>query len=173
MKVSTKVIRCEYCASDQVFPFGTSHAMQNFVGNMTVFKGGLLGGVVGKTMDVKGYDPNIHEMIGYKCKACKKKFFIRLKADATMHDFEKPCSVTFIREKKVLGAMVSQHVFLNGFEVGPVKNGQAIQFFTYKTDNVVTVTDDNGLSAVPDYFAFQASEGCSQTIRFAMKFLDK
>jgi DNA-directed RNA polymerase subunit RPC12/RpoP len=171
--MTTNMIRCEYCQSDQVFPFGTSHAMQNFVGNMTIFKGGLLGGVVGQTMDLKGYDPLIHEQIGYKCKSCKKKFFIHQKADALKHDFEIPCTITFIREKKVLGALVDQLVYLNGFKIGPVKNGQAIQFFTYKINNVVVVTDVNGLSACADYFAFEAFEGGSQNIRFGMGFLDK
>jgi hypothetical protein len=173
MENSNTAIQCIYCHSNQVFPFGTSHSMANAVSNMTIFKGGLLGGVIGSKMDLKGYDPMIHEQIGYYCKSCKKKFYIHQNPRAIEHDFEIPCTITFIREKRVLGALVNQHVYLNGFEVGPVKNGQAIQFFTYKFDNVVVVTDSNGMSACADYFAFKAVEGGLRNIRFGMGFLDK
>jgi hypothetical protein len=146
---------------------GISGALSNMGGR----EFGLAGRFIVGAFDKSGYDPDKHEEIEYKCLDCKGKFFVEKKPSAFVDDFHEPFTITFFREKKFVGAMMPQVVFLNGFRVGIVKNGQAIRFTTNKIKNVLVVTDYNGM-AFPDYLSFEAFEGGSKNIRFAFTFGD-
>lgn len=158
-------IRCPKCSSDRLRPLGVSGALSNFGSQQF----GLVGRFLAGSFDKPGYDPKIHEDIEYKCLACNEKFFVLKRYNADHNDFEAPFTVTFFREKKFVGAAVPQVVFLNGYSVGVVKNGQAIQFSTNKLNNEIVVTDHNGM-AFPDYLPFVANEGGSMNVKFALKF---
>lgn len=159
--------RCPQCGSDDLRPRGISGAMGN-AGSSTF---GIAGKFVGQMFDSAGYNPAIHEEVEYRCNACKKNFFIKKKPDHAQKDFDEPCTITFYREKKFVGAVTPHIVFLNGDRIGDVKNGQAIQFKTYKSKNVIVVTSSSG-DAFPDFLPFIATEGGSMDVRFALKFVE-
>lgn len=160
-------VRCSACGSNRLRPMGISGALSNMGGR----EFGLAGRFIVGAFDKSGYIPVEHEEIEYKCLDCKEKFFVEKKSSNFVHDFHEPFTITFFREKKFVGAMMPHVVFLNGFRVGIVKNGQAIRFTTNKIKNVLVVCDYNGM-AFPDYLPFEALEGGTKNIRFAFKFDD-
>jgi predicted nucleic-acid-binding Zn-ribbon protein len=160
--------RCPKCGSDDLRPRGISGSRGN-AGDSTF---GIAGKFIGQMFDTAGYDPAKHEEIEYSCNKCKNHFFVKRKADHSAKDFEEPFTITFYREKKFVGAVTPHIVFLNGDRIGDVKNGQSIQFSTYKIKNVLVVTSVSG-DAFPDFLPFIATEGGSMNVRFAFKFMDE
>jgi hypothetical protein len=81
-----------------------------------------------------------------------------------------PCALNFERVSSFVGMAVVQNVHLNGIKIGPIKNGQTLNFSTLVKYNTLFVTDMYGV-AFKDPYRFEASPGGTINVRWNRKFL--
>ncbi len=80
-----------------------------------------------------------------------------------------PCDITFERMGSMVGAAMTMTVYLNGFNVGAVKNGKTIRFQTKLRYNTVYVADHLG-TFFQDFARFEAAPGGTIQLRFNRRF---
>ncbi len=81
-----------------------------------------------------------------------------------------PCTLTVTREKSFVGMAVAYHVFLNGQQVGTLKNGESLQLPATLVQNTLLVQDAYGTELKPLYFALPPG-GNAQILFNTMKIL--
>jgi len=106
----------------------------------------------------------------YKCLNCKATFESAPLNATPQEVLESPCHIVFTRVSSVVGIAVVQVVYLNGVKIGPVKNGQTIEFSTQTALNVIIVTDHLG-NAFPSIHRFQSQAGGRVEVNFKRGFI--
>ena len=157
-------LKCPACGSDDVVATGTKGALRRTLVETFVL-GGLIGALIGKPAVEGPGGRNIQ----YKCKACGHGFVPEAKPPEIQEHMTTACKIVFHRDKGFVGALRPFYVYLNGRQVGPVANGQAIEFTTNTKSNTITVTDAVG-TAFKEVYRFEAAEGGLVTVHFNRKF---
>ncbi|MDR3217661.1 MAG: hypothetical protein LBU22_01555, partial [Dysgonamonadaceae bacterium] len=83
-----------------------------------------------------------------------------------------PCTINFKRISGVVGAAMKLHVYMNGQQMGAVKNGKTISFQTNVKNNILFVLDHAG-NAFPSTYRFVAEPDTSVSVLFDGKFLSQ
>jgi DNA-directed RNA polymerase subunit RPC12/RpoP len=162
---SLYLLKCPYCGSSELQVVGTKGSTGKALATTIAF--GAIGNLVAGA-NAAG-DLTTSE-IQYKCASCKKKFD-SWPLDATPEEYlPAPCTIHFERVGSFVGMAVPQIVYLNGAKIGPVKNGQTVDFLTYLKYNTIFVTDQHGL-AFKGSHRFEALPGGNIPVRFNRKFL--
>lgn len=162
---SLKGLKCPHCGSETLSVTGVKGAAGAAVVSGLAF--GSLGNIVAGKNAVKNI---ITDPLQYKCANCKKKFESMPLVASVEDVLEEVCTVTFTREKSFVGAIVPQIVYLNGVKIGPVKNGESIQFTTQNRYNVLFVTDQYGVAFKSEY-RFEAESGGQVSAYFKRGFV--
>lgn len=159
-----KGLKCPHCGSEDVSVTGIKGALGTAVATDFLF------GAVGQIAAGKNAAKNIEtQPLQYQCSHCTKKFESLPLCAPPEEVLDRPCQVTFTREKSFVGAIVPQIVYLNGIKMGAVKNGESIQFATYSRYNVLFVTDQHGV-AFKSVYPFEAHPGEEVAASFKRKF---
>lgn len=78
-----------------------------------------------------------------------------------------PCKIRISRLASFAGAIRKAYVFLNGTQVGVLKNGESIDLTTSYQDNVLVVADEpDGSDRTMKPFRFSANSGGNVNIKF-------
>ena len=150
-----------------------SYSTPRRAGGFGIIGGAIINGVIDSYDDLDAESPfvNWKLKISFKCLDCNKKFTIPEKSDyaGPSEILEKPYEITL---KRLPNDKSSVHyVWLNGIEVGQIKNDEEITFYTHVETNVLFVTDKYGKILInqhgdlfKDHYRFIAQSGGSQRI---------
>ncbi len=83
---------------------------------------------------------------------------------STAEELSDPCSVSLTRNKNLMGAAIKSTVYLNGNQLGQLKNGQTLEFETKSKNNKLMIVNnkDNMSRAIE----FEAEPGGEVNINF-------
>lgn len=159
-------LKCPHCGSEHLTVTGIKGALGASAATSLAF--GAVGNIVAgkKAMSNANTEP-----LQYKCESCSAKFEsfpIEAPPEETL---EPPCTVSFTRERSMVGAAVPQVIYLNGIKMGAVKNGESVSFSTYCRHNAIFVTDQFGVAFKGDY-RFEAQPGGSVSVHFRRGFVN-
>ena len=158
-------LACPQCGNRSVIPTGKDGSTGTAIAKQLAF--GAIGNIV--TSSNAQYDLKT-EPIKYKCKQCNNKFVCMPHAASPEELLSAPCLIRFQRISNVVGMAIVYVVYLNGVNMGAIKNGKTLEFYTYIRYNSIFVTDPHGV-AFADMFRFEAMPGGIQDVRFNRRFL--
>ncbi|MDR1464606.1 MAG: hypothetical protein LBJ11_04820 [Oscillospiraceae bacterium] len=159
-------LQCPHCGGGGNFQvLGKKGALGKSIGVGLAF--GAVGNLVANSMTQDDYT---FEPTQYRCGACGKKFESPPLVARPEELLSAPCKIVFTRKSGFYGMAVAQSVWLNGVKIGPVKNGQTIEFLTYTRYNTLFVTDQFGVAFKGDY-KFEAQPGGQVVAQFKRKFV--
>lgn len=160
-------LNCPACGAKDFTIIGSKGAKGKSIGISAAF--GAVGALAANAMAKDDYSI---EPVGYKCKACKKKFESLPLTASPEELLEEPCQIVFERMSAFAGIAVSQTVWLNGVKVASVKNKQTVEFPTFVKHNTIFVTDQFGV-AFKGHYTFEAQPGGKLSVKFKRKFVHK
>ncbi|MDR0430595.1 MAG: DUF805 domain-containing protein [Tannerellaceae bacterium] len=154
-------LKCPQCDSKDYIPVGKKGAVGKALATQ------IFTGIIGNIISARSHAKNVsNEPLRYRCKKCKRYYMAEPSAATPEEHLSEPCLITLQRINIMAGAALPQVVYLNGIQIGTVKNGKAISFHTWVKENVVFVTVQG--IAFPDY-KFTAEPGGSIVILFNRK----
>lgn len=124
--------------------------------------------VLGMTQDTA--KDMVADQISCQCNNCKNKFTVHPLAATPDEMLSAPCEIRFTRVFSTDGENLAQIIYLNGVEIGLVKNGETLSFATTVRNNIVYVTGLNGQAFKGEY-KFEAQPGGQVDVRFNGHFL--
>ncbi len=153
-------LRCPKCSGQNFRATGKKGALGKSIAMGAAF--GAIGNLVASSNAQTDYAT---EPMQYRCNDCKEKF-VSLPMLARPEEFlPAPCTIQFQRMSNFVGMAVVNTVYLNGVNMGSVKNGKTITFLTPLRYNTIYVTDMHGVAFKPIH-RFEAQPGGTVQLHF-------